>query len=129
MNLGSRAVGHILFAPDRPRESHEDLTWKLTTMRQTTIDDYLKTARFEGPVNAADCARLEGQLRRIYELMVDGEWRSLADIERITGFPQASISAQLRHLRKTRFGSHSVEKRRRGESGTWEYQVKRRDQA
>jgi|GEM_PF-4344788 len=30
-------------------------------MMQSTIEDYIKTARYEGPVNAADCARLEGQ--------------------------------------------------------------------
>ena len=30
-------------------------------MNQLSIEDYIKTARYEGPVNAADCARLEGQ--------------------------------------------------------------------
>jgi hypothetical protein len=75
------------------------------------IDDYLANDR------------LCGQIKRIYDLMSDGRWRSLAEIERATGDPQASISAQIRHLRKDRFGGHRVEKRRRGESGTWEYQV------
>ncbi len=92
-----------------------------------TIDEYLKTARFEGPIDPyLDCDRLCGQLKRIYELMIDGKWRSLAEIEEQTGEPQASISAQLRHLRKARFGAHFVEKRRRGVSGTWEYSVRRR---
>ncbi len=96
-------------------------------MTQTTIDEYLKTARFEGPVDGRlDFDRLCGQLKRIYELMIDRKWRSLAEIELETLDPQASISAQLRHLRKPRFGAHFVEKRRRDESGTWEYQVRRR---
>jgi hypothetical protein len=38
-------------------------------------------------------------------------------------FPEASVSAQLRNLRKARFGGWTVDKRRRGESGTWEYRV------
>jgi hypothetical protein len=33
-------------------------------MNQLSIEDYLKTARYEGPVNADDCARLEGQTLR-----------------------------------------------------------------
>ena len=81
-------------------------------MMQSTIEDYIKTARYEGPVNAADCARLEGQTLRIYRLMIDGTWRTLEEIQRATGDPQASISAQLRHLRKGRFGAHIVDKQR-----------------
>ncbi len=92
---------------------------------QLTIDDYLKTARYEGPVNAADCARLEGQTKRIYNLMIDGAWRTLSEIERITGDPQPSISSQLRHLRKPRFGGFVLNKRRRNR-GTWEYQLLKR---
>lgn len=93
---------------------------------QLTLDDYLASARFEGPPdNAKDFDRLCGQIRRIYDLMKDGFWRSLAEIERETGDPQASVSAQLRHLRKSRFGGHKIEKRRRDGSGTWEYRLTR----
>ena len=28
-------------------------------MMQLSIEDYIKTARYEGPVNAADCSRLD----------------------------------------------------------------------
>jgi hypothetical protein len=59
----------------------------------------------------------------IRKLMVDGQWRSLGQIENVTGHPQASISAQLRHLRKKRFGSHVVERRHMGK-GLYEYRVK-----
>ena len=97
----------------------------LARERQLTFDDYLSQARFEGPdLTVADCVRLEGQLRRIYGLMQDAQWRSLSDIERATGDPQASISSQLRHLRKIRFGGHTVNRRRRGGKGNlWEYQL------
>jgi hypothetical protein len=72
-----------------------------------------------------DNVRLTGQLLRIYDVMKDGTWRTLAEIEAHTGDPQSSISAQLRHLRKPRFGSHIVNKRPRGkrESGLFEYQL------
>jgi Fic family protein len=72
-----------------------------------------------------DDARLTGQILRIYDLMQDGAWRTLAEIEAITGDPQASISAQLRHLRKKRFGYHTVNKQSRGDRhfGLFEYQL------
>ena len=95
-------------------------------MTQLTLEDYLKTARFEGPAdNARDCDRLCIQIDHIYELMSDGEWRTLAEIEETTGYPQASISAQLRHLRKLRFGGHVVDKRRRNDGNQWDYAVDR----
>lgn len=73
-----------------------------------------------------DRARLSGQILRVFSLMKDGIWRTLDEIHSKTNDPQASISAQLRHLRKVRFGSHLVEKRSRGErgSGLFEYRLK-----
>ena len=42
--------------------------------------------------------------------MNDGRWRTLREIATLTGDPEASISAQLRHLRKPRFGAYEVER-------------------
>jgi len=72
-----------------------------------------------------DDARLRGQIARVYGLMKDGLWRTLGEIETGTRDPQASISAQLRHLRKKRFGSHTVDKRPRGDriDGLFEYRL------
>jgi hypothetical protein len=74
-----------------------------------------------------DHARLTKQHERIKSAMLDERWRTLDEIAQITGDPAASISAQLRHLRKPRFGSHVVEKRRRGDPslGLYEYRVLR----
>ena len=74
---------------------------------------------------ALDYKRLSGQIKRIYKLMRDGKWRTLSEIETQTGDHEASISAQLRNLRKPQFGSHVVEKQRRGErtSGLFEYRL------
>lgn len=83
--------------------------------------------RFNGAVYEPkhDDVRLTGQLERIFSLMKDGSWRTLYEISEFTGDPEASISAQLRHLRKARFGSHTVEKQPRGERaiGLYEYRL------
>ena len=60
-----------------------------------------------------------------------GSWLTLRELSQLTQFGEASISAQLRHLRKPRYGSYVVEKRvRRGivvsdiERGAiWEYRL------
>jgi hypothetical protein len=68
--------------------------------------------RFDGSdyIPSRDDARLSGQLLRVWECMKDEQWRTLREISNITGDPEASISAQLRHLRKPRFGGYDVEK-------------------
>jgi hypothetical protein len=64
---------------------------------------------------SAECN--ETQLEAIRELMLGaskrGEWLTLAEIAAPTEFGEASISAQLRHLRKPQHGAYCVEKRRR----------------
>lgn len=84
-------------------------------------------ADFNGPEyqRELDFARLTGQIRRVYDCMKYGEWRTLAEIAAITGDPEASVSAQLRHLRKVKFGAHQVERRARGERehGLFEYRL------
>lgn len=73
-----------------------------------------------------DNVRLGKQLSRVYQAMKDGQWRTLEEIKAITGDGEASISAQLRHMRKPRFGGNEVNKRPRGDrsSGLYEYQLK-----
>jgi hypothetical protein len=81
-------------------------------------------ARFNGSdyIPERDDRRLTGQLLRVANCMKDGSWRTLSEIEALTGDPAASISAQLRHLRKRRFGAHRVNKDYLGR-GLWTYQV------
>lgn len=95
---------------------------------QAAQDDlFFPSMRFDGPAFEPkhDQRRLTGQILRVFDLMRDSRWRTLSEIERVTGDPAASVSAQLRHLRKERFGSHVVDKRARGNraSGLWEYRV------
>jgi hypothetical protein len=49
-----------------------------------------------------DRERLAGQLERVRELMLDGEWRTPAEMSAKLGAEWASISARLRDLRKER---------------------------
>ena len=73
-------------------------------------------------VPVRDEARLTAQLGAIWDYIRDQHWFTLAEVEGELGFPQASISAQLRHLRKSRFGGHRIIKRYI-DNGLWEYQL------
>jgi uncharacterized protein (DUF2132 family) len=73
-----------------------------------------------------DNLRLTGQLLRIWEAVSDGRWYTLKDIAVQTGDPEPSISAQLRHLRKPRFGGHIVE-REYVANGLYQYRVMARE--
>ena len=88
---------------------------------------FATSPRFDGPSfdPALDQDRLAKQLGRVFDLMRDGDWRTLREIASATGDPESSVSAQLRNLRKPRFGSYVVEKRRRGlpECGYFEYRL------
>lgn len=86
----------------------------------------LNVAHFDGATydQAQDFTRLNTQLRAVRDLMRDGTWRSLNQIAVATGYPEASLSARLRDLRKLKFGLHTVQRRRAGEGrGTFEYRV------
>jgi hypothetical protein len=83
---------------------------------------------FPGPVEPElDNVRLAGQAKRIWQCMVDGKWRTLREIEAITGDTTASVSAQLRNFRNLKhLGGHTVNVRRREgreKDGVWEYQL------
>ena len=73
-----------------------------------------------------DGRRLHRQMDRIRDFMLGlgkrGLWLTLREISLDLSYPEASVSAQLRHLKKARFGGYQMNKRRRSK-GTWEYQV------
>ena len=69
-----------------------------------------------------DNQRLGKQLDRVVWAMQDEMWHTLSAVARMTGDPEASVSAQLRHLRKPRFGGHTVE-RRYTSNGLYEYKL------
>jgi hypothetical protein len=101
---------------------------------QIEIEEYLaRMPQFDGRAYSSqfDHERLTGQIRRVYDLMRDGRWRTLDEIAAATGDPAASVSAQLRNLRKPRFGQWEIHKRTRGQRafGLWEYRIAGRPEA
>lgn len=92
---------------------------------QMTLD--FSVPKFSGATydEAHDGKRLQKQIYKIFDLMRDGVWRTYSEIAKATGAPEASISANLRNLRKESFGSHTVNRRPRGDrsGGLNEYQL------
>jgi biotin operon repressor len=84
-----------------------------------------------------NAARAPTQLEVVRQVMLlaaqHDSWMTLEELGRKTKFPETSISAQLRHLRKVEHGAFQVEKRRReweealrtnAREKVWEYQVR-----
>lgn len=71
---------------------------------------------------ARDCTRLAEQTQAVFAIMKDGQFRTLSHISRMTGAPEASVSARLRDLRKPRFGGHTVN-RQYLRRGLYQYQL------
>lgn len=70
------------------------------------------------------------QRETLLEAMKDGEWLTLEELSERTGIAEASVSAQLRNLRKPEYGAWEVEKRVREvrddawrRALLWEYRV------
>lgn len=91
------------------------------------FDGQTYEARLDGP-------RLKKQLDRVREYMLATfpTWLSLAEISKAleqkynAKFPSQSVSARLRDLKKKKFGSYEVPKKRRTIS-VWEYLVYPKD--
>ena len=78
-----------------------------------------------------DGARLRTKQEKVRDYMLgsNARFQTLDDIRSALEakfrerFPTPSLSAFLRHLKKKQFGSHGLEKRRRGRFGLWEYRL------
>ncbi|HEV2418658.1 MAG TPA: hypothetical protein VGX94_12705 [Terriglobia bacterium] len=82
---------------------------------------------FDGPMfdPTLDGERLGRQLRAVRDFMLDlaGSERTVPEIARDLGFPECSVSARLRDLRKPRFGGYRVESRRVTPTGLYAYRL------
>ena len=69
--------------------------------------------RFDGSDydHKRDGIRLTGQLERVFDVMKNGQWITLRELADRSRCPEASASAQLRNLRKERFGGFEIEKK------------------
>ena len=97
--------------------------FKKIAKKSLTIHD----SKFDGSdvVKKLDNPRLEKGITRIFNYMKGERWLTLETISESTSIGESSVSAQLRNMRKDRFGGHTIEKRRKGErtSGLWEYKL------
>ena len=93
-------------------------------MNQLAIEFTPAPRRFNGADydQDRDAARLSAQMDRVWACISDLKPRTLRQIAEATGDPEASISAQLRHLRKPRFGGHNIVKEHIG-SGLYLYRL------
>ena len=105
---------------DSVRQHYKDRT----PIKSAKIPNKKDGAKFDGADYnpALDDNRINKQLGRVWQALSSGQWMTLDELETATNDPQASISAQLRHLRKERFGSHDIQRQRRT-TGTWEYRL------
>lgn len=95
---------------------------------QLDIEEYLaRQPKFSGSTYSEqhDRHRLESQFMKVFNLMKDGQWRTLGEIREAVGSSEAGISARLRDYRKREHGSYRVESRRRGDpaEGLFEYRL------
>ncbi len=93
----------------------------------------MRTSTF-GPAydESLDGERIKTQMLRVRDYMLQngsvGPWRTLGAIKEglehqyRCRFPESSISAQLRSLKKDQFGGYTLEKRR-VLGGLWEYRL------
>ena len=81
--------------------------------------------RFDGSDydHKRDGIRLTGQLERVFDVMKHGQWVTLRELSDRSRCPEASASAQLRNLRKDRFGGFEIEKKY-ATSGLFLYRLK-----
>ena len=89
--------------------------------------------------NEKQAKRVEGPRQRevLRDVMLSaaqcGSWLTLRELSRLTNYGETSITAQLRHLRKARYGAFVIDKQvrksgdgvRPAESGAvWEYRLR-----
>lgn len=66
--------------------------------------------------------RIPNQLLAVKRLMEDGQWRTLREIARATHYPESSVSARLRDLRKPPY-NRKVERVMSNREGIWKYRL------
>ncbi len=94
------------------------------SLRGDTPFDQFKAKAFDGSTYEPyrDYDRLTGQLGRVFNLMRDGQWRTIPQIVEVTGGSPQSVSARLRDFRKDKYGAYAVERESMG-GGMFRYRL------
>lgn len=105
------------------------MTYRADTGEEVMTRSNLYPARtFPTPSDyrgANDQIRINHQHDKIKALMLDGFWRTVREISTALEYPETSVSAQLRHLRKPQFGAFKVYRRKRKDTNESEYCVEK----
>lgn len=72
---------------------------------------------------ARDGERLRSLHTRVFDLMRDGQWRTLDSIRLVTGGSEGGVAARLRSFRDFKNGGHVVERRSVDGGGLYEYRL------
>ena len=105
--------------PAAPKKSVYDLYREECAATAKQFPPQMDGATFEEP---RDGNRLRAQLEAVRTTISDGKPYTLAELERLTGAPQASVSARLRDLRKPKFGNYDI-RRDYIADGVWSYRM------
>jgi predicted Rossmann fold nucleotide-binding protein DprA/Smf involved in DNA uptake len=101
--------------------------FKQGATREEQVQDLVEfVGKFDGRHFDAekDQVRLTAQMKGVYDTLKETKgWMTVAEIESETGYPQPSISAQLRNMRKEKFGALDVKGRYRAETRIFEYKL------
>lgn len=94
---------------------------RIPTQMEVIRDVMLSAAECAGQISAEPYV----QMWDASQIATDAGWMTLREIAELTNYGEASISAQLRHLRKPHFGGYVIVKRRREPvmNGDWEYRI------
>ena len=70
-----------------------------------------------------DQKRLTKDIFKVFHYMINEKPYTLREVSQGTNIPEASVSAHIRSFRKPEWGNHTVNRERKGESGTFTYQL------
>lgn len=104
---------------------HEHLDLDAPTLFDARLEANYPEDRFDGATYEAvfDAERLGAQAKAVFRRMQERRWWTLRELAAETGYPEASISARLRDLRKVKFGGFIVDRERVG-GGLWRYRMR-----
>jgi hypothetical protein len=78
---------------------------------------------FSGPHEPEDVPRFGAQLAAVRDFMASGEWVTLTQIAAAAKCTTQSASARVRDMRKPRWGSHVVERRKIPTTNVYQYRL------
>ena len=96
------------------REARQIVDTPDATLFDQRLEANYPEDRFDGRTYEPefDAERLGKQAKAVFRAMENGAWWTLHGLAAHTGYPEASVSARLRDLRKKKFGGFNVERRR-----------------